>query len=139
MPSRLVSVLVADEIYYNLNGKAIIQGIYNSDLSILHDPTPAPQLVFYFMAETDLSEPFRSLRAEIKLPGAEPISGSIPVMWPIPAVPSDRTRMFVRWPVLAPNPILRPGRIEAKLVHESGELIATAPWITLNQKPPAMN
>ena len=65
MAARQASVIVADEIYFNLHGKAILQGIYNTDLVIPSDPTAVPRLVFYYMIETDLSDPFHSLSVEV--------------------------------------------------------------------------
>jgi hypothetical protein len=134
MASRQAMVLVADEIYFNLHGKAILQGVYNSDLVINSDEMKAPQLVFYFSIETDLSEPFQSLGIEITFPGSEPIKQ--PVLVPPPqfltaqvqANPT-RSRWYTRHPVLIPAPVLRPGRIEVKVIHESGEIKLIAPWI----------
>lgn len=134
MTIRQAAVLVADEIYFNLHGKAILQGIYNTDMLIASDETRAPQLVFYFMIETDLSEPFQSLSVQITLPGNDPIRQPVFVPPPqflaaqVQANPA-RSRWYTRHPVLIPAPVLRPGRIEAKVIHESGEIIVVTPWI----------
>jgi hypothetical protein len=71
-----------DEIYYNLHGNAILQGVYHGDLTIPLDPSSSPQLIFYFMAETDLLEPFQSLAVEVIIPGNQPIRNFVPVMPP---------------------------------------------------------
>lgn len=136
--ARQASLLVADEIYYNLYGKAILQGIYSGDLTIPVDPSSSPQLIFYFMAETDLSEPFQSLAIEVILPGNQPIRNFVPVPPPdfVRSVSPGRTRAYYRHPLLIPAPVLRPGKIEAKIIHERGELIVGAPWIALNPSPP---
>jgi hypothetical protein len=138
MATRQATVLVADEIFFNLYGKAVLQGIYTTDLIINADPTLATQLVFFFIAETDISDPFRSLSVEVTLPATTPIRQSVPVQWPIPAIAEHgRTRIFVRWPLLIPAPLtLHPGRIEAKVIHENGEIEVGAPWILLNPAGP---
>lgn len=129
--SRQAALLVADEIYYNLYGKAILQGIYHSDLVIPINPSTAPQLLFYFMMETDVADPFRSLAVEITLPGNPPVRNQVLVTFPIPpAAVQERTRLFYRHPLLIQAPILRPGHIEAKVIHEGGEISVGSPWIT---------
>src|SRR5271154_3702764 len=81
---RQATVIIADEIYYNLHGKAILQGMYNSDLVIPADPSTAPQLLFFFIIETDISDPFQSLSVEVTLPEAAPIPNFVmvpPTQW----------------------------------------------------------
>jgi hypothetical protein len=138
MITRHATVLVADELYYNLTGKAVLQGIYHGDISIWSDPNIIGQLIFFFMAETDVSEPFRSLTVEVTLPGNNPVRGTVPIQWPNPVTTDPhRPRLNIRWPLLIPTPTLRPGRIDAKLIHESGEIIVGAPWIMLNPASPS--
>lgn len=139
--SRQATLLIADEIYYNLHGKAILQGIYSSDLVIPHDPTTTAQLLFYFIIETDVAEPFQSLSVEIVLPGMPPVS-NIVFLPPAQIVTAQakmfnppRTKYTARHPLLIPTPTLRPGRIEAKVIHEAGEIALISQWITIN--PPA--
>ncbi len=133
-------LLVADEIYYNLHGKAILQGIYSGDLGIPTDPSPAPQLLFFFMMETDLTDPFKSLAVEVTLPGSPPVRNQVFVTFPVPlAAHEGRSRLFYRHPLLIQRPMLRPGRIEAKVIHESGEIIVGAPWIALPPTSPKPN
>jgi hypothetical protein len=134
MISRHATLLVADEIFYNLHGKAILQGIYHGDLTIPTNPSVSPQLIFYFMAETDIASPFRSLFAEVTLPGNPPVRNSVALIPPeiFANVDKSRTRAYYRHPLLVQSPMLRPGRIEAKLIHESGEIAVGAPWIVLN-------
>jgi hypothetical protein len=138
--ARQASLMVADEIYYNLQGKAILQGLYHADLTIPSEPAFAPQLIFYFMAETDVDEPFKVLHAEVTLPGNQPVRNFVNVIPPelFKSVPPGRTRAYYRHPLLVTGPILRSGKIEAKLIHEKGELIVGAPWIVLNQPTPAV-
>jgi hypothetical protein len=134
--ARQASLLVADDIFYNLHGKAVLQGIYHADLILNTQSAIVPQLIFFFIAESDLNDPFRSAFVEVTLPGNEPIRQQVPVAWPmqIPA-PSERTKVFVKWPLLVGWPTLRPGRIEAKFIHEGGEIIVGAPWIVTSAVP----
>jgi hypothetical protein len=134
MPPRQATVLLADEVFYNLNGKAVLHGVYNTDLTIPNNPTLVPQLIFYFIIETDFSEPFKSLGVEVTLPGNEPSRGIVFLPPPqllaaqLQAQPA-RTRWYTRHPLLIPAPYLRPGHIEAKVIHESGEIKVDTPWI----------
>jgi hypothetical protein len=135
MPERMASVLVADEIYYNLQGKVILQGVYINDIVIASDPSALAQLIFFFTAETDLTDPFRSLQVQVTLPGNAPISTHVPLPPPAYNALSTRTRFAAKWPLLVPTPLLRAGQIVAKVIHERGELVATTPWIVTVQVP----
>jgi hypothetical protein len=128
--ARYATLLVADELYYNLNGKAILQGIYHSDLILNSEQATIPQLIFFFIAETDIADPFRSASVEVTLPENDTIRQQVPISSPITLqAPPGRTKFFLRWPLLVSNPTLRPGRIGAKLIHEAGEMEVSAPWI----------
>jgi hypothetical protein len=137
MSERQATVLVADEIYFNLYGKVILQGIYQTDLGIVVDPSQIPQLVFFFLIETDTTDPFHSLAVEVTLPGSDPIRNDVPMLPPevttaAMAAHPGRDRLIYRHPMLVPAPRLRPGKILTKVFHETGEMIVTAPWIALN-------
>lgn len=143
MTTRQAMVLVADEVYFNLHGKAILQGIYNSDLVITAEEVKTPQLVFYFTIETDVSDPFQQLSIEITFPGSDPIRQLVSV--PPPQIlelqgkaDPTRSRWYTKHPVLVPAPVLRPGRIEVKVIHESGEIRVMAPWIVNAAARPAL-
>jgi hypothetical protein len=82
--------------------------------------------------ETDLIDPFKSLTVEVALPDNPPILNQVVVTYPIPDSHKGRTRLFYRHPMLVQSPILQPGRIAAKVIHESGEIILGAPWVVLN-------
>lgn len=138
MGDRQATLLVADEIYFNLYGKVTLQGIYQSDFAIAVDPSPIPQLVFFFVAETDISQPFHSLAVEVTLPGNDTIRNQIMILPPAiasqaAAANPGRTRLIYRHPLLVPAPTLRPGQIKAKLIHEKGEIAVTTPWILYNE------
>jgi hypothetical protein len=136
MISRHASVFVCDELLVSLSGKFNILGNFTGDISIPADPTPVAQLVFLFIIEADANDPFRSLAMQVTLPGSAPVTQQVPVIAQVPVLPG-RPRWTMRWPLLINQPILRPGRVEAKVIHENGELIAGTPWIVmLAQQPP---
>jgi hypothetical protein len=135
MIERRATVLVADELLVSLNGKFNLLGMYAADILIPANPTTAAQLVFLFLIETDVEDPFRSLTLEVSLPGSTPNRlevGPLPTVSVLPG----RRQWNIRWPFLIPLPVLRPGHIEAKVVHEKGELIASAPWISIATATP---
>jgi hypothetical protein len=140
MITRKAIMLVADEMYFNLNGKAILQGIYPGDLVMPTDPSTAPQLIFYFVIETDINDPFKSLIVEVTLPESQPVQQAVfvPQFRPI-VFPPEKTRITCRQPLLIQNPILRAGRIEARIIHENGELQVGGPWIMLASPAPKSN
>jgi hypothetical protein len=128
-------VLVADEVLYTMFGKVYLNGVFTGDITIFADPTVATQLIFMFFLETDIDEPFTSLALQVTLPGNSPVQVEVPVVPPPSPRPHGRTRQFYRWPLVIQTPTLRPGRIEAKAIHDKGEIVASAPWITLPQTP----
>jgi hypothetical protein len=130
MIPRYASVLICDEILFSLTGKTNLLGAYVTDIAIPANPTLVNQLIFYFTIETDIQDLFTSLTLHVTLPGSAPVIQSIPVIQIGPAEPS-RQRWTMRWPLMLPQVLLRPGRIEAKVIHEKGELIAGTPWIVL--------
>lgn len=127
--TRRASLLVADEILYSLGGKVYLQGMYLNDISINADQVVAPQLVFMFIFETEIENSFTSITLEITLPGSEAVKAPITIAQPV--IPhQDRTHIMYRLPLLLSAPILRPGRIEARIIHDRGEILANAIWIT---------
>jgi hypothetical protein len=133
MIPRQATVLICDEILISLTGKFTLLGNYTGDISIPTAPTVVPQLVFYFVIESDITDVYRSLSLQVTLPETSPTVQLIPVIPHIPAQPG-RSRWTMRWPLLIPQPSLSPGPIEAKVIHENGELIAGAPWIVLGTR-----
>jgi hypothetical protein len=138
MAERQAFLMVADEIYFNLYGKATLQGIYQTDLGIAVDPSIIAQLIFFFVMEADVIDAFHSLAVEVTLPGSDPIRNEVAIFPPditaaAMAATPERTRVTYRHPMLIPTPKLRPGKILAKVIHEKGEITVTAPWISLNR------
>jgi hypothetical protein len=132
---RQASVLVADEFAYTLSGKFNIFGIYTSDIYIVGDPTVGSQLIFVFLIETSPDDPYQNLELRVELPGGDfrrlslgPLSRFVPEV-------SDQRRWSLKYPLLFVNPILRPGPIEATVIHEAGVISTATPFIVV--RPPA--
>jgi hypothetical protein len=135
--TRQATVLVSDEWTYSLNGKTNAFGIYTNDIVIPKDPTEGFQLIFMFIIETAPDDPFQTLEVAVELPGGD--SRRLPIGLPgtILSV-SDQRRWCTKFPLLFARPILKPGFIEAKVIHERGEISAAAPAIVLaGSTPPA--
>lgn len=133
MSERRASVIVCDDILYALTGKAFLQGVYQTDITIPGPELQIQQLVFYFSAETPKENEFKTVVLKVTLPGSPP--AQIEVAIPAFNANPGRKIMTLRAPLLLQQPILRPGRIEATVVTESDELAAAGPWIV--SIPPA--
>jgi hypothetical protein len=132
---RQASVLVSDDFYISLLGKFVVQGVYTADIIIPVEQIVVPQLIFLFQIGTNVDDLFEKLEVRVTLPDQPPRTMDIQI-GPFTPVPG-RTRWLLHWPLLIQQAVLRPGRIEAKVVHERGEILTSAPWITLaTQAPP---
>jgi hypothetical protein len=130
MIPRTASVLVCDEILFALNGKVFLQGVYASDITIPGDELTLGQLVFYFTVETPKKNPFKKVTLRVEPPNMPPAQFEIPIET-IPQVSNPtRPKMMLRAPVLLQQIVLRPGKIETKVITESEELDAGGIWIT---------
>ena len=132
--ARQASVLISDDLWVSLVGKFIINGVYTKDIIIPTDPTVGVQLVFLFQISTEIDDLFEKLQVQVTLPGQPPTTAEIPIAPFFPA--PGHTRWLLHWPLLARQPVLRPGRIEAKVIHEKGEIPTVTPWISLATQPP---
>lgn len=131
---RQASVLVSDDLYISLLGKLVVQGVYTADIIIPAEQIVVPQLVFLFQIVTNVDDLFEKLQVQVTLPEQPPRTMDIPGPF-VPA--SGRSQWLLNWPLLIQQAVLRPGLIEAKVVHERGEILTSAPWITLaTQVPP---
>jgi hypothetical protein len=128
MNDRQASILICDDLLISVGGKMLLLGVYNSDIVINADEATIAQLVVLFQLETSVHDPFLSAIVEVKLPGAEPVRASVPMPQSAPPSP-DRTRLTIRWPVTIQQAILRPGRIETKVIHERGEILSGNQWV----------
>ena len=132
MSERQATLLVADELLVSVTGKFIVQSVFTSDIVLATDPMLVAQLIFFFLIECDIQNPFQTLAVQVTLPGESPVTSAVPIVRPAPdSIPPGRTRWINRWPIVYSLPTLRPGRIEAKVIHESGEIAVTAPWIVM--------
>jgi hypothetical protein len=97
----------------------------------------AIQLVFVFIVETEPNDPFQSLALHVRLPRGEPKVMQLPLHTFADGKTDKESRWCLKYPLLYPMPILQQGQIEAKVIHEKGEIIcATAPFIVLRPPPP---
>lgn len=130
MSDRLASMFICDDLLVALNGKFTVSGLYTGDIGISSEQVNLAQLVVVFHVETDVTKPFRRLALHVSFPGElariQEMQGN-----PLFPMPIDRSRVTFRMPFLIAQPVLRPGPIEAKVLHEDGELPAGVQWITL--------
>ncbi|MGJ4996219.1 hypothetical protein ACQR0Z_17455 [Bradyrhizobium sp. HKCCYLS3077] len=113
-----------------MTGKAYLNGVYLTDININSDELKLAQLVFFFSVSTKLEYPFKQLTLRVVLPGSSPADFEVPLS-PPPTVSSGRTTLIVKAPMLLQQPILRPGKIETKVITESEEIDAGGFWINL--------
>jgi len=133
---REASVIVCDDVRFEVTGKLVIVGVYTADISIVSDEQPTPQLQFLFRAECDINDPFATIRFEVTLPGSEPIVAESKSLGPPPSVSAGRTRISIYQLISVPGAVLRPGKILARVVHEKGEIPVSATWITKVEPTP---
>jgi len=136
MSERQASLLVCDDLLFSINGKWNLLGIYTSaDISILTESATIPQIIFLFMIESDVDDPFEKISVEVTLPGQPPALAEMPASaLPSSPPPPGRTRQLYKLPLFIQGAILNPGRVDAKVVHEKGEIAVAGPWITLAPK-----
>lgn len=132
---RRASVLVCDELYVTLLGKFVAKGIYTTDIGIASEGVVVPQLIFLFQIGTDVDNLFKSLKVQVTLPDQSPRTHEIPVGMFAPA--PERTRWLLHFPMLVQSAVLKPGRIEVKVIHDGGEILIPAPWILLASSAPS--
>lgn len=129
-----VILLVCDDLRLEFNGKTILVGVYNGDIIIPFSPFAAGQLYFIFNFECDVSEIPRNLTFEITLPGQKPLQWPCPIPQDV-KIPNERKKAYVRQPCPIFGPVLNEGRIEAKVIHDMGEIEVAAPWIVQMPAP----
>jgi hypothetical protein len=132
MPDRQATFFVCDDVLIALNGKFTISGLYTGDIIIAQSPAQLLQLVVMFEIKTPTNKPFQKLILQVLFPNDEnprqlDMTAALPAV--IPVLP-DRTTAVLRLPFLIQSPVLTSGAIEAKVIHEEGELSAGKQWIT---------
>jgi hypothetical protein len=132
---RQASVIVADDMTVSLLGKINLSGVYTADILIPADPFFISQLVFLFSTESEVDDPFQQIRLQVIFPGQQPRHLDVQLA-PGIHMPSGRKYSLIRQPFLLQSLILRPGQIEAKVIHDKGEIEVTSlPWISLLPAP----
>jgi hypothetical protein len=134
MSARQATVFVADEFTYSLSGKFNVSGVYGTDIQIPSDPFLANQLVFVFIIEASPQDPYQRITLQVTLPGGDSRHFDVPLDRAV-AGAADQRRWTLKYPLLFTTPILRPGLVEAKVIHEKGEIVTAAPFIVLTPKP----
>jgi hypothetical protein len=128
---RQTSVIVADDMTVSLLGKINLSGVYTADIVIPADPLFIPQLVFLFSMESEIADPFKKLHLQVILPGQQTRHLDVQ-MAPATQMSTGRKYWLIRQPFLIQNVILRPGQIEAKVMHDEGEIeVGSLPWVSL--------
>lgn len=122
------TLLVCDDVRFEFNGKAILVGVYTADIVIPISPFTAGQIYFFFSFECGVDEIPKSLAFEVTLPGQKPLRWPVHIS-PDIKIPEDRRTAYVRQPCPVFSPQLIAGRIEAKVIHDRGEISVGAPWI----------
>jgi hypothetical protein len=128
MIERKAIAFACDEVSWTITGKITISGIYTGDISLPQLELRVAQIVFFFIMETDVADPFQTITLRVTLPGIAPEFLPVPIF---PTVHNEgRQRVVIRQPFLISNPTLRPGRIVMSLIHERGEIEAGSIWVT---------
>ena len=127
------TMLVADDVRYEHNGKLIIVGAYTTDISIPVEPLLVPNMVLLFSMEAERSERPASISFDVTLPGDQTKSLKIPLRWsdgPIPEIYKDRRRWTIKVPFVLGSVSLRTGPIEARAYFdENNSVRLTRFWI----------
>ena len=126
------TLLVCDDVRVEWNSKAILIGLYTTDMTIPFEPFIVPQLQFFLIFECGVAERPNKLTLEITLPKQSPIKWEIPLPEMGP-VPEGRTRFFLRQPFAVGNPQLMAGHIVGRVTFDGGEIAVGGPWIMLMQ------
>lgn len=129
MTERKASMVVCDEVFFNMMGKTTISGMYTSDIGIPVSELSVPQLIFFFFLECSVNDPFKFLQLRVAFPGSPLNELNVPLGgMPMPTDPS-RNIISLKQPFLIQNPTLRPGPIQTSVWHDKGELDAGRIWI----------
>jgi hypothetical protein len=127
--------MVCDDVRVEWNGKAIVIGIYTSDLTIPSTPVAVTQLQFFLIFECGVSEQPKKIRFEVTLPNQPTAHWELRLPENIP-VPEGRTKFTVRQPFAVMNAVLEPGQIKAKVTYEETEIDLGGPWIVQVEPTP---
>jgi hypothetical protein len=134
MSKSKASVFVCDEVFINLTGKQLAQGIYTTgDITVPGPGARAAQLVFVFWVECALENFPGSATFKVELPNAQPHVVTLPVAQPNPASliahPQRKISSFMQ-PVLVQQPVLNLGAIKSTVIMDGEEVSCEPIWIT---------
>jgi hypothetical protein len=133
---RQATAIVCDDLLVSMNGKMTLLGVYTSDMGIPAEGHRLNQLIFLFIVEGDLSDPLKSLKVQVKLPSGSSAEAELPILENVIARQGDdRTRWIAKVPLALQAPIMSAGKIEARVIHDQGQIDVVLPWIVLT--PPA--
>jgi hypothetical protein len=128
---RRASIIVSDDLYYAIAGKVTLSGIYIQDIVIPFAGAAINQLVFFATIETPKNRPFKSVSMKIQFPNIPPNITPIPVFPRVRASDPSRTKIVIKQPILVQQILLHPGKVQATVIHEDGEIDAGSIWIAL--------
>jgi hypothetical protein len=137
--SAQASLIVCDDIRFEITGKAIIVGMYTSDIVIPAPEYTIPQLFFLYFYECPIEERPTRIAIQLTLPGQPPILWQASPAIESVAIPEGRRGFIYRQIVPALGAVLRPGRIEARITTDRGDIDVRAPWIVQGQPMPVPN
>ena len=122
------TVLIADQLRIEVNGKLFVIGMYTGNVAVPEgEEETRGSLQFLFSIDCKIDEIPKEIVFEASLPGEE-LNRSI-VQVP-PFVPEEQhTQWMMRHAVAATNQVLRPGKIVAKVIADGQETVVGTPWI----------
>jgi hypothetical protein len=133
MEKRKASVVVCDELLFNLAGKVTMSGMYtSSDIAIVTPELRIGQLVFFFAVETPIQQPIDEMSLEVIFPNGSPyiLQAQIVPANPLLLNSKDRKSYTVRHPFMIQNATLTPGEIKAAVLVDGVRIDAGSVWIS---------
>lgn len=129
------TVIVCDDLRMEINGKLFFIGMYPAHIVIPGEELQIQKLVFFFNADFPITHIPKKIRYEVALPGEKAHPSE---MEPNPPeFRKEHTRFITRHAITFVNPILRLGKIGAKLIVDDGEEISVAAgWVQNPSEPP---
>jgi hypothetical protein len=131
------TLLVCDDVRFETGGKLLVIGAYSGDIAIPADPSQVSQLVFVISVDIPIDETPSSITTEIQLPGAEPSISTNNLIRP--EAGEGRSTFMYRQIMGVKDPILKPGRIYAKVSFGEREIEMATPWIVMASAPPTVS
>jgi hypothetical protein len=139
MTNPNVVVMTCDDLRIEFNGKLILVGIYPGNITIPANTVELAvnQLQFLFFADFPKEEVPKEITFEVELPGEPAQRQSITVaVEPPPPIQEKHTRWLVRQGLGFVRPVLRLGKIQARMITDGVTYPAVAPWIEQVELPP---